>query len=83
MAAMFKLTFAAAPDPQLVLSSTTTMSFPSLVGALGVRGIAPVPEPGASTTNVYRLESAPPGSCSCTDKFPADCKLAAESDVMH
>ena len=36
MAAMFKLTFPATPDPPFVLSSTTMMSLPALVGALGV-----------------------------------------------
>src|SRR5258708_5307298 len=80
---MFKLTFAVAPDPPLVLTSTTTMSFPALVGALGVRGIAPVPEPGATTMNVCVLESEPSGFCSCTDRFPANCRSAASIDVMH
>jgi hypothetical protein len=83
MAAMFKLTFAAAPDPPLVLSSTTTMSFPALVGALGVRTIAPVPEPGDSATNVSVLDSVPSGFCTCTERFPADCRSAAASDVVH
>src|SRR4029077_19647491 len=80
---MFKLTFPAAPDPPLVLSSNTTMSSPTLVGALGVRGIAPLPEPGASTTNVCELESDPSGFRSCTERFPANCRSGAASDVMH
>lgn len=83
MAAMFKLTFPAAPDPPFVLSSTTTMSLPALVGALGVRGIAAVPDPGASTTKLCVLESDPSGFCSCTERFPADCRSAAASDVVH
>ena len=83
MAAMFKLTFPAAPDPPLLLSSTTTMSFPAFVGALGVNGINPIPEPGASTTNVTELERVPSGFCSCTARFPADCRSAMVSDVLH
>src|SRR5258708_7653612 len=80
---MFKLTFPAAPDPPLVLSSTTTMSFPALEGALGVRGIIPVPDPGATTTNVSVLERVPSGFCTCTGRFPADCRSAMASDVLH
>jgi hypothetical protein len=59
------------------------MSLPALVGALGVREIVPVPELGASTTNVSELESVPSGFCSCTVKFPANCKSGAASEVMH
>jgi hypothetical protein len=83
IAAIFKLTFPDAPAPPFVLSSTTTMSFPVLVGALGVREMVPVPEPRASTTNFSVLESVPSGFCSCTLRFPADCKSAALSEVMH
>src|ERR1700693_403341 len=80
---MFRVTFPAAPDPPLVLRSTTTMSLPVLVGALGVRGIPPPSEPGASTTKVCVLESNSLGFSSCTGRFPADCRSAASSDVMH
>src|SRR5579864_701503 len=83
IAPTFKLTFPAAPDPPLVLSSTTTMSFPALVGALGVSGIPPSPGPCASTTKVCVLESNPPGFSICTVRFPADCRSGASSDVMH
>src|ERR1700722_6465958 len=83
IAAMFKLTFPEAPDPPLVLSSTTTMSFPVLAGALGVSGIVPVPEPRASTTNVSAFERFPAGLWSCTCRSPADCRSAAPSDVVH
>src|ERR1700722_6213011 len=83
MAAMFKLIFPAAPDPPFVVSSTTTMSLPALLGALGVSGICIVPEPGSSTTNVCMLESNPSGFSSWTGKLPADCKSDAFSDVMH
>src|ERR1022692_4220890 len=47
IAAIFRLTFPAAPDPPLVLSSTTTMSLPVATGAPGVSGIVEVPEPGS------------------------------------
>ena len=83
IAPIFKLTFPAAPDPPLVLRSTTTMSSPALEGALGVNGIGADPDPGASTTKVCELESNPLGFCSCTERFPADCRSAAFSDVMH
>lgn len=83
IAAIFKLTFPEAPAPPFVLSSTTTMSFPVLFGALGVRGIVPVPEPCASTTNISVLESVPSGFCNCTLRFPADCKSAAPIEVVH
>ena len=83
IAATFKLTFPAAPEPPLVLNSTTTMSFPAAEGALGVRGIESGPEPGASTTNVTVFESVPSGFCTCTARFPADCRSAAASDVVH
>src|SRR5665213_3682274 len=59
------------------------MSFPVLVGALGVRGTIDIPEPCASTTNICVLESAPLGFCNCTLRFPADCKSAALSEVRH
>ena len=80
---MFRLTFPGAPDPPLVLSSTTTISFPVLVGAPGEREIVALPEPGASTTNASGLEIVPSGFCSWMDKFPGDCRLGALSDVMH
>src|ERR1700722_12467560 len=80
---MFKVTFPAAPDPPFVLSSTTTMSLPALDGELGVNSITPVPVPAASTTNSWILESEPSGFCSCTERFPADCRSGAASDVMH
>src|SRR5579862_1891782 len=80
---MSKLTLAAAPDPPLVLSSTTTMSLPVLDGAPGVSGIVPAPEPSPSTVNVCKLESVPPGFSICTERFPENCKSAAVSDVMH
>ena len=83
IAPTFKLIFPAAPDPPLVLSSTTTMSFPALVGALGVRGIPPPPASGASTTKVCVLESNPLGFSSCTGRFPADCRSGAFRDAMH
>src|SRR5580693_876956 len=83
IAAMFKLTFPVALDPPLVLRSTTTMSSPVLEGALGVNGIGADPEPGASTTKVCELESNPSGFCSCTERFPADCRSAAFSEMMH
>ncbi len=83
IAAIFKLTFPEAPAPPFVLSSTTTMSFPVLMGALGVREIAPLPEPCASTMNISVLESVPSGFCNCTVRFPADCKSAAPSEVVH
>ena len=50
-----RLTFAAAPDPPLVLSSTTTMSFPAAEGAPGVRRMLPAPEPGARTGETRRV----------------------------
>ena len=83
IAATFKLTFPAAPDPPFVLSSTTTMSFPVLDGAPGVSGIAPPPEPGAVTTNASVLESDPSGFWIWTVRFPADCRSAAVIDVVH
>ena len=83
MAAMFRLTLPEAPDPPLVLSSTTTMSSPVLVGALGVRGIVPVPDPCASTTKVCVLESVPSGFRNCTLRFPGDCRSAKPSEEMH
>jgi hypothetical protein len=83
IAAIFKLTFTDAPAPPFVLSSTTTMSFPVLVGALGVSGIVPVPEPCASTTKFSVLESALSGFCNRTLRFPTDCKSAAPSEAMH
>src|ERR1700682_2711175 len=83
MAAMSKLTFPAAPEPPLVLGSTTTMSLPAAVGAPGVRGITSGPKPGASTTNATAFEGVPSGFCNRTVRFPADCRSEAESDVVH
>src|ERR1700688_4570298 len=83
IAAIFKLTFPEAPAPPFVLSSTTTMSFPVLLGALGVKGIVPVPAPCASTTNISVLENVPSGFCNSTVRFPADCKSAAPNEVLH
>jgi len=83
MAPTVRLTLPGAPDPPLVLSSTTTMSFPELAGELGVSGIAFVPEPRGVTTNVCVLESVPSGFCSCTEIFPVDCRSDALSDVAH
>ena len=83
IAAMSKLTLPDAPDPPFVLSSTTTTLFPVLYGALGVSGIVPFPVPWASTTKVCVLESVPSGFCNCTLRFPADCRSAVLSEVMH
>src|SRR5579859_2143274 len=83
IAATFRVTFPAAPDPPLVLSSTTTMSSPVLLGELGVSGIAPVPVPGASTTKVSVLDSKPSGFSICTERLPAIARSEAVSDVMH
>src|SRR5579863_2056857 len=80
---MFRLTFPAAPDPPFVVSSTTTILFPALAGELGVNRIVSAPEPGASTTNASILESDPSGFCSCTERFPADCRSAWPNEVMH
>src|ERR1700676_2036108 len=83
IAATFKLTFPAAPDPPLVLSSTTTMSFPVAEGAPGVSGIVSGPKPGASTTKVTVFESVPSGFCRSTVRFPAKERSAAVRDVVH
>src|SRR5665213_702264 len=83
MAAMFKLTFPEAPDPPLVVRSTTTMAFPVLEGALGVSVTLPVPEPCPRTTNVIALESVPSEFCNCTARFAADCRSAALSEAVH
>src|SRR5713226_4313877 len=83
MAATFKLTLAAAPEPPLVLSSTTTMSLPVAIGAPGVRAMTSGPEPVASTTNETEFESVPSGFCKRTARFPGDCKSAAESEVVQ
>src|SRR5690348_4255795 len=83
MAATFKLTFPAAPEPPLVLSSTTTISCPVAEGAPGVRGITAEPEPGASTTKVTAFDSVPSGFCKPTVRFAASDRSAAESGVVH
>src|SRR5579859_4588153 len=82
MAATFKLTFPAAPEPPLVLSSTTTISLPVAEGAPGVREITEEPEPGASTMNVTAFDSVPSGFCKPTVRFAASDRSAAESDVV-
>src|ERR1700730_18229923 len=83
MAATFKLTFPAAPDPPLVLNSTTTISFPVTEGAPGVSGITSEPDPVASTTNFTVLDSVPSGFCKPRVRSPATDMSAAESDVVH
>jgi hypothetical protein len=83
IAARLRLTFPLAPDPPFVLRSTTTMSFPVLVGALGVSGTSDIPDPCARTTNICVLDNAPFGFCICTLRFPGDCKSAALIEVMH
>src|SRR5579871_3866353 len=83
MAPTVRLTFPGAPAPPLVLSSTTTMSLPELVGAPGVRDMTPAPAPGASTTKACVLETAPFGFCSATERFPASCRSGAPSELMH
>lgn len=83
IAAMSKLTFPDAPDPPLVLRSTTTMSLPNEDGALGVKGIVAASTPGASTTKVEIFEIVPSGFCSWTGKIPANCRSACVSEVVH
>src|SRR5215471_10127332 len=80
---MFKLTFPESPDPPFVLSSTTTMSFPVLDGALGVNGMTAAPEPGVATTNASVLDSDPSGFWIWTVRFPVDCRSAAVGEVVH
>jgi hypothetical protein len=72
MAAIFKLALPPLASPPLLVSSTTTMSFPALIG-----------EPGARATNASVLERDPSGYCSCTVRLPADCKSAAASVVVR
>src|SRR5258707_218937 len=83
IAATFKLTFSAAPDPPFVLRSTTTISFPVAEGAPGVNGIRSDPEPGAKTTNATEFESVPSGFCKRTVRFPANNRSVAASEVVH
>jgi hypothetical protein len=59
------------------------MSFPALDGAPGVSGITAAAELGAITTNTSVLDSDPSGFWICTVRFPADCRSAAASDVVH
>ena len=60
------------------------LSSPTAVPHLGgVSGIAADPEPGAVTTNASVLESDPSGFWICTVRFPADCRSAAASEVVH
>src|ERR1700690_467420 len=77
IAAIFRLTFPAAPEPPLVLNSTTTMSLPVATGAPGVSGIVEVPDIGFGTTKICVFESVPSGFCSRTERFPATDRSAA------
>jgi hypothetical protein len=83
IAATFRLTFPDAPEPPFVLRSTTTISIPAAAGTLGVKGITPAPVPGEATAKVTVLEKVPSGFCICTARFPADCRSAADREVVH
>lgn len=77
------LPFRSPADAPLLVSSTTVMSFPALIGEPGVRAMVAAPEPGARTTNVSVLEREPSGFCRSTVRFPSDCKSAALNVVVH